>query len=256
LKKLCFCLRLVHKNVMKRQPIPIAKLKPMVHKRKLAAAAGKSVKKRKSERPAERPVAQATCLIDKQQGSSDNEHTEEADTELVRGLQEDNGEYLKLLIQNIWNDTNTDLIIRLNDDTEIAVHHNVIASSCPAWKGLLGSDCKEVKKGIITVDDVKPDTVRAFVKALYFGYVENSSMLPGVIGLAERYQAKTLLEKLVPAIKSALKKQSAGFCYEVVKVLRILPKSEIRESLCDAMANILMHEKNKKRLLERVGIPY
>ena len=92
------------------------------------------------------------------------------------------------------------VFIRLGDDTEIGVHRIVIVSTCPAWKALLASDCKEAREGVIIINDVNPESVRAFVKALYSGCVEISETLPDLLQLTDRYRAE-LIKKLAPKPK-------------------------------------------------------
>jgi len=165
-----------------------------------------------------------------------------------------NGQYTKWVMGKIWNDTKTDLIIRLRDGTEIGVHRNVIVSTCPAWKALLGSGCKEAREGVIIINDINPESVRAFVKALYSGCVENSEKLLAVLQLADRYRAEELMKKLAEKIKHSLINEQPGFCFEVIKVLRDLPESEIKLEISISLVRRLRNDKNMKKILEMIGI--
>jgi len=167
----------------------------------------------------------------------------------------DNHNYLKGLVQKIFNDENTDLVIQLQDGTDIQVHKAVIANTCPAWKRLLAFECRETQESKIIVDDVEPKIVKAFVRALYFGGVENSDLLPGVLELSNRYQAEKLMKRVGHQTLKALERRSPDFCFQVIKLLHKIPgESELKTELSSAVTQVIMKEKKKAKVQKMLGL--
>lgn len=136
------------------------------------------------------------------------------------------------LVKKMWEQGIAyDMKIKLQDGEEIDAHKVVIAAACPAWKALLESTMVEAKSGIINVTDINPKVVKGFVKALYFGEVEDKALLPGIAAMADRYRTKPLLDKVFLAIADALKTEGPQFYTEVLKTLKQLPDSENKTQL-------------------------
>jgi len=146
-----------------------------------------------------------------------------------KGLDESWGDDL---VRKIWEQGIAyDMKIKLQDGEEIDAHKVVIAAACPAWKALLESNMVEAQSGIINVTDINPKVVKGFVKALYYGEVEDKALLPGIAVMADRYNTKRLLDKMVIAIAHALETEGPEFYNEVVETLKKLPDSENKNKL-------------------------
>jgi len=136
------------------------------------------------------------------------------------------------LVRKIWEQGIAhDMKIKLQDGEEIDAHKVVIAAACPAWKAMLESSMVEGQSGIIVITDINPKVVKGFVKALYYGEFEDKALLPGIALMADRYNSKGLLDKVVIAIAQALSTEGPEFYSEVVETLKQLPESENRTKL-------------------------
>lgn len=97
----------------------------------------------------------------------------------------------------LWmNETYSDLIFKLRDGSTIPAHRCVISVQCPAWAGLLKSQMKESRDGVILLDDFTPGLGREFLKALYCGSLKREYLVD-VLALADRYQISWLVGRCV-----------------------------------------------------------
>jgi len=158
------------------------------------------------------------------------------------------------LVRKIWEQGIAyDMKIKLQDGEEIKAHKVVIAAACPAWKALLESNMVEAQCGIINVTDINPNVVKGFVKALYYGEVEDKALLPGIAVMADRYNAKRLLDKVVKAIALALETEGPEFYNEVVETLKQLPDSENKNKLKEMLYTMNLGI-SKELFYQRLGI--
>ena len=156
----------------------------------------------------------------------------------------------------IYNDPSTDVIFRTQDHLEIKAHKSVIASSSSAFRKLFASECKDSQEGIIIIDDFKHESVKAFVKALYFGYVENPKNLPDVLRLADRYQAEVLVERLCLGIQQVLEKKQTEIIDNIMEVVYNLPKSKTTQKIRNILIRALTNDQVRKRKRARVITNY
>jgi len=158
------------------------------------------------------------------------------------------------LVRKIWEQgVAYDMKIKLQDGEEIDAHKVVIAAACPAWKALLQSAMVEAQTSIIDVTDINPKVVKGFVKALYYGKVEDKALLPGIAVMADRYNTKRLLDKVVVAIVQALKTEGPEFYIDVVESLKKLPDSENKNKLKEMLYE-MNQDISQELFYQRLGI--
>lgn len=158
------------------------------------------------------------------------------------------------LLKKMWEQgIGYDLKIRLKSGQEIDAHKSVIAAACPAWKGLLDSNMVEAQSGVIIIPDINPDVVKAFVKALYCGEIEDQSLLPGIALMADRYNTEQLLHKVVHAMPEALETLGPDFYFEMVETLKRLPDTKDKRKM-KAMLFAMNKDITEDIFYKRLGI--
>jgi len=161
--------------------------------------------------------------------------------------------YFRILIDNLYKHSPTDLVFQLSNGDEIGAHRSVVHAICPAWAALLDSDMIESRDGVIVLEDIEPDIAKAFVRTLYYGMVEDGKLLPDIAELADRYRAVELLGKLIPAITDALEVEDDQFYRRVIRLVKKLANVDEKNVLKDKLYE-LNKEVTKEAFFKRLGV--
>ncbi len=85
------------------------------------------------------------------------------------------------------------------DEEAFGAHRSLLSARSPVFTAMFASGMKEAETGKVRIDDVDPATFRQFLKFLYTGTVELSSLNGELFTVADRYQVETLMELCRPA---------------------------------------------------------
>jgi len=78
-------------------------------------------------------------------------------------------------------------------------HRSLLSARSPVFAAMFASEMKEAKTGQVRIDDVDPATFQQFLKFLYAGMFECSSMNRDLFKVADKYGVETLMELCRPA---------------------------------------------------------
>jgi len=77
-------------------------------------------------------------------------------------------------------------------------HRSLLSARSPVFASMFASGMKETKTGKVCIEDVDPTTFQQFLKFLYTGTFEPSSMDQDLFEVADKYQVETLMELCRP----------------------------------------------------------
>ena len=84
-------------------------------------------------------------------------------------------------------------------EESFGAHRSLLSARSPVFSAMFSSGMKEAETGQVCIEDVDPDTFKQFLKFLYTGMFEPSSMDSDLFEVADRYQVETLMELCRPA---------------------------------------------------------
>jgi len=104
--------------------------------------------------------------------------------------------------EELWaasvNRTMTDVKLLVEEMT-YAAHRSLLSARSPVFAAMFASGMTEVQTGQVRIEDVDSTTFKHFLKFLYTGMVDPSSMNIELFKVADRYQVETLMELCRPA---------------------------------------------------------
>lgn len=78
-------------------------------------------------------------------------------------------------------------------------HRSLLSARSPVFAAMFASRMKEAETGQVRIEDVDPTTFQQFLKFLYTGTFESSSMDRELFIVADKYRVETLMEMCRPA---------------------------------------------------------
>jgi len=84
----------------------------------------------------------------------------------------------------------------------IGAHRSLLSTRSPVFAAMFASGMKEAVSGQLHIKDVDPTTFQHFLKFLYTGMVEPSSLNRNLFTVAERYRVDTLMELCRPSLQA------------------------------------------------------
>jgi len=82
-------------------------------------------------------------------------------------------------------------------------HRSLISARSPVFAAMFASGMKEAETGQVRIEDVDPATFQRFLKFLYTGMMEMSTVDKELFVVADKYGVETLMELCRPAIQPA-----------------------------------------------------
>ena len=95
--------------------------------------------------------------------------------------------------------TDVEFLVR---ETTIGAHRSLLSARSPVFAAMFASGMKEAVSGQIQIRDIDPTTFQHFLKFLYTGMVEPSSLNRNLFTVAERYRVDTLMELCRPSLQA------------------------------------------------------
>jgi len=81
-------------------------------------------------------------------------------------------------------------------EKSFGAHRSLLSARSPVFSAMFSSGMKEAETGQVCIKDVDPDTFKQFLKFLYTGMFQPSSMDSDLVfEVADRYQVETLMER-------------------------------------------------------------
>ena len=100
--------------------------------------------------------------------------------------------------------------------SEISAHRALLALHSEVLKTMMQVDCQETQRSTITLPDVSPSTVRAFLRLCYCGSTSGSEAeLISLLKLCHLYQAQAMVIAVVEALAGGLRAANALQLYAV-----------------------------------------
>jgi len=87
----------------------------------------------------------------------------------------------------------TDVEFLVGEET-FGAHRSLLSTRSPVFAAMFASGMKEVSTGQVRIEDVDPTTFQHFLKFLYIGMVEPSSVDRDLFVVADKYGVETLME--------------------------------------------------------------
>jgi len=84
----------------------------------------------------------------------------------------------------------------------VGAHRSLLSARSPGFASLFASGMKEAVSGQLHIKDVDPTTFQHFLKFLYMGMVDPSSLNRNLFTVAERYRVDTLMELCRPSFQA------------------------------------------------------
>ena len=88
-------------------------------------------------------------------------------------------------------------------DEDFGSHRLILSVRSPVFAAMFSSGMKEVETGQVHIEDVDLETFLKFLKFLYTGTLETSSMSRELFTIADRYRVETLMELCRPTTETA-----------------------------------------------------
>ena len=93
------------------------------------------------------------------------------------------------------NMTDVEFLVR---EESFGAHRSLLSARSPVFASMFASGMKETKTGKVCIEDVDPTTFQQFLKFLYTGMFEPSSIDHDLFEVADKYQVETLMELCRP----------------------------------------------------------
>jgi len=119
--------------------------------------------------------------------------------------------FLNKIIDSTWseqlwaaavNRKMTDVEFLLGDEA-FGAHRSILSARSPVFAAMFASGMKEAETGQVRIEDVDHETFLKFLKFLYTGTLETSSMSRELFTLSDRYRVETLMELCRPTTETA-----------------------------------------------------
>jgi len=86
--------------------------------------------------------------------------------------------------------------------TTFSAHRSLLSARSPVFAAMFASGMKEAETGQVRIEDIDPVTFKYFLKFLYTGMIEPSSIDKDLFKVADKYQVETLMELCRPATEA------------------------------------------------------
>jgi len=87
-------------------------------------------------------------------------------------------------------------------EESFGAHRSLLSARSPVFAAMFSSGMKEVETGRVRIEDVDSDIFQHFLKFLYTGIFDSSSMDEELFAVADKYQVETLMELCRPATQA------------------------------------------------------
>jgi len=85
------------------------------------------------------------------------------------------------------------------EEVTFGAHRSLLSPHSPVFTAMFTCGMKEAESGQIRIEDIDPITFKHFLKFLYTGMFEPSTIDKELFTVADKYQVETLIELCRPA---------------------------------------------------------
>eukprot|EP00927_Polykrikos_kofoidii_P028514 TRINITY_DN24888_c0_g1_i1.p1 TRINITY_DN24888_c0_g1~~TRINITY_DN24888_c0_g1_i1.p1 ORF type:complete len:345 (+),score=41.51 TRINITY_DN24888_c0_g1_i1:97-1131(+) len=138
--------------------------------------------------------------------------------------------HLQSLVACLWEERKfADMVVATDDGEEISCHRSVLSSASSVIDRMLSSDMQEGKKARLELKHVNAKSVKAFLKYLYVGSLDDDEDHIELFKLADMYGIPRLLDVCMQSLEGSFCESNA---VDVLRFLRIQRTTSPQANLC------------------------